>query len=124
MVIIVDELATRLRNLVCTRHPPDGEGITLAIFGSVARGEATTDSDLDLLLVVPDDWSVDDADRLADDLRRDARDWTGNLVQVYCTARSDLDVAVRADDPIVASWERDAVTVLGDDVRRLVRRRS
>ncbi|WP_448058975.1 nucleotidyltransferase family protein [Cellulomonas hominis] len=119
-----DELVARLHDLVCAQHPPDGAGVTLAVFGSVARGEATTGSDLDLLLVVPDRWSADETDRLADDLRRDARDWTGNAVQVYSLTRSALGSAIQADDPIVTSWERDAVTVAGDDVRHLLRGRS
>lgn len=47
---------------------PGGGDLSVAVFGSVARGDAGLDSDLDLLVVVPQD-----DDPLIEALRRDAR---------------------------------------------------
>jgi predicted nucleotidyltransferase len=114
----VGELARRLHDLAVAHDPATTIGFRLAIFGSVARREAGVDSDLDLLLVHPDE-HAGSAEILADALRAQAALWTGNEVQVVCLSMSAMRMAVDGRDPVVESWDRDAVTVLGDDVRGL-----
>ncbi|MCG2801806.1 MAG: DUF294 nucleotidyltransferase-like domain-containing protein [Cellulomonas sp.] len=111
-------LKDRLRDLLAQHLPTDQEGFALAILGSVARREATADSDIDLLLVYPDGHE-NTAEELGDTLRRSVRQWTGNEVQVLTMALGDVKAAATAGDPIVDSWGRDAVTVAGGDVRNL-----
>jgi predicted nucleotidyltransferase len=91
------------------------EGVSVAVFGSVARGDSGPGSDLDLLLVVP----ADDAGAatLRTALSERVRAWTGQQVGVYLTTPTRLAEARAADDPIVGSFARDAVTLSGPDVR-------
>ncbi|WP_166613895.1 nucleotidyltransferase family protein [Kineococcus vitellinus] len=113
------DLDDRLRALV-HEHLPDESDVSLAYFGSFARGEAGVDSDIDLLLVVPDGTAHELLERIVDDLETRGRRWTGNEIQVYATRHADLERAVAADDPIVAEWQRDAVTILGPTTQRLL----
>lgn len=113
------DLDDRLRRLV-EEHSAGRDDVSLAYFGSFARGDAGVGSDIDLLLVAPDTSSDEDTERLVDDLEVLGRRWTGNDVQVYAARRADLRRAVRQEDPIVAEWRRDAITILGPDVQSLL----
>lgn len=116
-------LRSRLRGLFEDHLPSDKAGFALAIFGSVARREATSDSDLDLFVVYPDAHE-DAVEGLAGALRSSAREWTGNDVQVFAMSLSEVKAAAAAGDPIIDSLERDAITVAGDEVRKLWEGRS
>ncbi len=87
-----------------------------SLFGSGARGEGGTDSDLDLLVVRPD---LDDAPaeeawdaQLADSALR-LRRRTGNPVNYVETTREGLRLAALAEEPIVEAWRRDGVHLTG-----------
>ena len=71
------ELIRRLRERLSAW--PDLHGAWL--FGSVARGDADSDSDIDLLIVVDDLQSADLHERLSR-LHADVHSWTGNDVQL------------------------------------------
>jgi predicted nucleotidyltransferase len=119
------ELTARLRALA-NRFVPEASGrpdLTLAIYGSVARREAGTDSDVDLVLVIPDDDvpSHVTGDSLTDAIHVDVLAWTGNRAHVYRTSPRALRRAVQDGDPITRSWERDAITVYGRDLRDLIK---
>lgn len=109
-----EELRARLRNLAAER-PWRGDACDLALYGSVVRREATVDSDVDLLLVVPDERGVDDpgVDELVDELHVAVRRWTGNRAHVDVRTRSEVQAAVRDGDPIAESWRREADFVFG-----------
>ncbi|GAA4961806.1 nucleotidyltransferase domain-containing protein [Kineococcus glutinatus] len=96
---------------------------TAAVFGSLARGEGGTDSDIDLLLVRPDldaeqsrTWEAQ-----VDALVTAVEAWTGNRAQPYDVSLQDLRAHVAADEPIVQSWRREAITLVGRDVSALLR---
>ncbi len=109
------QLASHLQALISSSFGPgSSEDVTVAVFGSVARGEAQLDSDVDLLVVVP---RVDEQARaFTDELDRLGRTWTGQQVQVYLTTPDLLDAARDADDPIVASFRDDARRLVGPDI--------
>ena len=91
--------------------------LSVSLFGSVARGDSTPDSDIDLLIVVDDDPSEIDSwiDGLHDlTLQVDA--WTGNHLAAITHSTSHLTDLVRAGEPIVDSWTEDAVTIFGTDI--------
>ena len=103
---------------------PDRDGeVTLACFGSYARGEASVTSDVDLLLVLPDDATEAEEERVVDGLERRGASWAGNDVQVYAIRSEALARAVEQADPIVGSWHADARTLVGPDVRGLLAQR-
>lgn len=110
------ELIGRIRGLLThwdSDIPVDSE-VTVALFGSVARGEAGLDSDVDLLVVVP---QVDDRMReLTSNLAEHVRRWTGQEAQVYLTSPDRLAEARAAGDPIIVSFRSDARRLVGPDI--------
>jgi predicted nucleotidyltransferase len=102
----------------------DPAPLALVVFGSFARGEATADSDIDVLAVRPEDA---DPNRWADALATYAakvRRLTGNPVQVldYDLAELRRRASPRAKTGR-AFWEalcRDAVVLAGTTVDELV----
>ena len=96
---------------------------SVAIFGSVARGDATAESDLDLLIIASDTIDVEDETWVnqINALEQQARVWTGNSIQVSTVTSRQLMSMVRAGAPIVDEWERDVKTIMGEDARSLIR---
>lgn len=109
------QFRSRVTKVVAEHGPDDPLSVTVAVFGSVARGEARLDSDVDLAVVVNE---LDDvAENLADELRSELSAATGQAVQVYLTTPPRLNDAVRLADPIVDSFRSDARAVSGPDIR-------
>ncbi|WP_380160029.1 nucleotidyltransferase domain-containing protein [Kineococcus sp. R86509] len=97
---------------------------TAAVFGSLARGEGSVDSDVDLLLVRADEVTGERAlawDDQVDSLVTAVQSWSGNPAQPYDISVSDLRDHVEADEPIVGSWRREAITLVGRDLSALLR---
>jgi predicted nucleotidyltransferase len=101
------ELTNRIRSAV------DGWPIRPALvglFGSAARRDGDTNSDIDVL-VVSDDPGLDDrVDQLAEQIRR----WTGNRAQVIGRSPKEIDQLKRAKERIIAEWTRDLVVIAGE----------
>lgn len=93
-----------------------------SLFGSFARGEAGSHSDLDLLLLTDDDLDTHDpvwtnqvlalADRVVA--------WTGNRMETLTFIRSRLSEVIAQDEPIVASWLADSILLHGPSIETLV----
>jgi predicted nucleotidyltransferase len=103
------ELIHRLREQLSSW--PDLHGAWL--FGSVARGDADSDSDVDLLIVAGDLQSLDLHDRLSR-LQADVRSWTGNDLQLVEHSQSSWRKLVRAQNPLVEQIRLDGVALSGD----------
>ena len=105
-----EELTRRLRESVTSWRSP---AHTVFLFGSVARGEAEAESDLDLLVVRPRGTDEDDPawrEQLAD-LERDATAWTGNEARIVEYGAGDsVDPAVRL---LVEQVFREGIPVFG-----------
>lgn len=103
------ELIRRLREQL-SRWPDLHEAW---LFGSVARGDADRDSDIDLLIVAGDLESADLHERLAE-LHADVRSWTGNELQLVEHTKSSWHELVQAENPLVEQIRRDGIALTGD----------
>jgi predicted nucleotidyltransferase/DNA-binding transcriptional ArsR family regulator len=87
----------------------------VSIFGSAARGDGDTRSDIDIFVVRPADVPEDDPrwreqlDRLSDR----AYDWTGNQAALAEVAAADLRRLRRERPPVVEELRRDAIILAG-----------
>jgi predicted nucleotidyltransferase len=112
---LLDRLRERIRSWPI---PPRAA----ALFGSAARGDGGVDSDIDVLLVRPDE--VDEADEAwcqqIDMLRDRVEAWTGNHCQIYEVDGPGLREHVQRDEPIVMTWRQDAISLFGEDLRRML----
>jgi predicted nucleotidyltransferase len=92
------------------------------MFGSAARGDGGTASDIDLLVIRPSDvdednptWRTQVAD-LKDQIRR----WTGNYAQIVELADEELDQLRGDDRTIVAALRSDALVLRGSDISTML----
>lgn len=107
------ELSRRIREFSGS-HAPDG--VTVALYGSVARGDSTQTSDIDLLVVFPDTIVIDERDEFITELRNQVQLWTGNDTQIYDVTRSALGQHQKQGDPIVKNWLADGIIIYGNDM--------
>lgn len=110
------ELIRRLRERLSAW--PDVLGAWL--FGSVARGDAGSESDVDLLIVAEDLQSTDLHERLAQ-LHADVRAWTGNDLQIVEHSLATWRGLARAKNPLVEQIRLDGIVLTGDAASLLER---
>ena len=77
------------------------------VFGSVARGEAYADSDIDLVVIAPEAW-----DGRAD-LQRQVNERLGNDCDVLHLTRQHFARAPEDREPVVAEILRDGLALVG-----------
>ncbi len=82
-----------------------------AVFGSTARGEMTSNSDLDLLLIRPDDASQTTWDEQVAELSRAVSAWTGNDTRPL--EYTDSELAGAAGERVLQDIAREGLTVAG-----------
>ena len=112
------ELIRRLRERLSGW--PDLHGAWL--FGSVARGEAGRESDVDLLIIADDLESADLHERLSE-LQADVRTWTGNDLQLVEHSPTSWRKLVRSKNPLVEQIRLDGIALAGDAAALLARTR-
>ncbi|MEF3405510.1 nucleotidyltransferase domain-containing protein [Agromyces sp. CCNWLW203] len=99
--------------------------IYAALFGSAARGEMRADSDIDLLLVRPDDADIALwADQMAH-LQRLVTSWTGNDTRVLDFSEQEVrDHAMT--DPVLREIAREGIGLIGPTswLRRLTTKQA
>lgn len=115
------ELIRRLRETIDTWKVPP---VHASLFGSAARGDGDTSSDIDLLIVRPGDvdpessaWR-DQLDALASLVRR----WTGNNAGIAEVSEGELPRLRKDRPPVVEEVTKDAVDLAGENTRKLLRR--
>lgn len=92
-----------------------------SMFGSAARADGDSSSDIDLLIVRPDRLgSVERWDEQIDRLRAVVRTWTGNRCQAFDIGRERLVEHVAARDPLVDAWLTDGLHLTGSQLLDLV----
>lgn len=96
--------------------------VHVSLFGSMARGEGDTNSDIDLLVVRPQgvereepQWR-EQLDLLAQKVER----WTGNQAGIVEVGKEEIPRLHKEDPPILAELRTDAVTVAGADAATLL----
>jgi predicted nucleotidyltransferase len=113
-------LTTRVQQHVAEWHRPP---ISVALFGSAARGQGTSTSDIDLLVIRPDAveeeqpvWSQRVME-LTDAVAR----WTGNRCEILEYSEAEFARLVRDHDTLIDNLRRDAVALAGRTPRELTR---
>ena len=107
-----DELISRLR-----RELTDWSILSsyAALFGSAARNDMRSDSDIDLLLIRPKDVEVDDeiwAEQLYQ-LSEQVHNWTGNSANVLELGENEIAQGVQAEDPVLVAINKEGIRVHG-----------
>lgn len=115
-----EELVERLAS-----HASDWDvpAVHVSIFGSAARGDGDTRSDLDVLVVRPDGVDVDDAQWRAqlDELAELAFAWTGNRLAWLEFSSADVAAAVASGETVIQNWRADSVLLAGESIETLLR---
>jgi hypothetical protein len=121
---------TRLRSMLIERlkeHLASWEvqPIHASIFGSAARGDGDTGSDIDILVLRPKD--VDEEDELwrsqIDSLAAAVHSWTGNHAGIAEIAERDLARLRRERPPVIEDVMADGITIVGEEPSSLFRSR-
>jgi|NGEPerStandDraft_6_1074524.scaffolds.fasta_scaffold02371_8 hypothetical protein len=115
LVDLRGKLFMRIRQHMATwTHPP----VAAAVFGSAARGDGGTASDIDVFVVRPAEIDADDPAWAGDvnGLQVQVRRWSGNPCSVIQVSPAQVHVMIERDEPIVASLRRDAISLLGGDI--------
>ena len=103
--VLLDPIAA-LREAVRAVVGSSVDGVVL--FGSVARGEATAESDVDLAVVAPSDWEG------RTELEDAVRSRLGNDCDVLVFTPEEFSrLAASGDEPVVAKILADGVLLLG-----------
>jgi predicted nucleotidyltransferase len=113
------ELLHRIRTLVGDWTI---DAVHVSIFGSTARGDGDTQSDIDLFVVRSD--SVPDDDprwrKQLDDLAVHIERWTGNHASIAEAAEGEIERFLYEEQPIVAELRSDAIGVNGAEIPALL----
>jgi predicted nucleotidyltransferase len=102
------ELVSRIRDHI---EAWEVEPVSAVLFGSAARGDGGVDSDIDVLIVRPDDVAQDDepwADDVAD-LRDRIERWSGNDAAIIEVSRTEFSAMVRRSAPVVDELRNDGI---------------
>lgn len=89
----------------------DSEVKAVILFGSIARGEAALDSDIDLAVIASKRWDK------RGELHDIVRTRLGNACDVIVFTQAEFSRAATAGEPVVADILRDGVALVGDKPR-------
>lgn len=97
--------------------------LSIEIFGSVAQGRSTKDSDIDLLVVSPhlEQSEQDVWNEQVDTLRDRVQSWTGNPCDIVVMDPTELAEAKIDDEPPLRS---ERVSVVGANIDRMMPTRA
>lgn len=93
-----------------------------SLFGSAARGDGGTRSDIDIFLVRPMDVPADDPGwrEQLDGLTNRIERWTGNRASLADVSLDDVGRLARERPPVVRELEREAITLQGPPALELL----
>ena len=118
LVDLRERTIDRLRVLAGAIRPAPA---SLVLFGSLARGEAEAESDIDVLVVRGADGDEDDErwNESLGDWRLEARRVTGNPVNHLEVSAAEISVRLRSRKPLWQDIHRDGVVLLGKSLAHL-----
>jgi predicted nucleotidyltransferase len=96
--------------------------VHVSLFGSTARGDGDTHSDIDLFIVRPETIQAGDPswqgqlDQLRDKIQR----WTGNRAAMHEKSETELAQLQAEERPILAELRADAILLSGSDMTTLL----
>lgn len=97
-----------------------------SLFGSAARGDGNTTSDIDLLIVRSD--KVDPEDPVwqaqIDNLANSVFSWTGNRAGIVEVPREAIDKLLTNEHPLVKELRSDAINLFGIKITTLLERKK
>lgn len=113
------ELIDRLRGAIATWASVP---VHVSLFGSAARGDGDTRSDIDIFVVRPAGVSEEDRDWRAqlDSLALQVQRWTGNRAGIVEVAENEIPRLRTGARPIVAELRTDAITLAGPEADTLL----
>lgn len=97
--------------------------VHVSMFGSAARGDGSSDSDIDLFVVRPLGIHSEDPvwnEQLAS-LAKLVFDWTGNRASIVDFAASEIQEMLEEAPPILQGLRRDAIDLTGMSLRELLK---
>ena len=114
------ELFRRLRTAIAEWQVP---AVHASMFGSAARGAGDASSDIDLLVVRPQNVGSEDPTWRGQlhDLTVAVERWTGNHAGISEVGEDELSELASKRPPVVEELERDAITLAGPEARHLLR---
>lgn len=115
---VLDEMGS-----VATRL--DSPPVSIVVFGSFARGEADSESDIDVLVVRPLDVEEDDLSwrEALDGWREHVSRLAGNRVETLEVTEQDMPRLLRSRKPLWTDVQREGVVVFGLPLMALKERR-
>lgn len=113
-------LLDRLREEIAGWEVPPAHA---SLFGSAARGDGDSSSDVDLFVVRPRDTDEEDATWRAqlDSLAEGVRRWTGNNAGIAELSTDQLASLMERRPPVLKELDADAITLAGPDVGNVLR---
>jgi predicted nucleotidyltransferase len=93
--------------------------VSVVVFGSFARGEATEASDIDVVAVRPDGITDDRWFEPLETWRSDVRNYSGNAVEVISVDRREASASLRGRKPLWREVVHDGVVVFGASLDEL-----
>lgn len=96
--------------------------VSVVLFGSFARRDGDSESDVDVLVVRPDALDPDDASwgEVRTDIARRLERWTGNPCQVIDLSVSEILNADARSESLVTSLRAEGITVFGTALTTLL----
>lgn len=91
--------------------------VHLSLFGSAARGDGDTSSDIDLFIVRPESVRREDPlwQEQLDLLARQVERWTGNPARIVDLGKAEIPRLRKEKPPVVDELRADAVAIVGAD---------
>jgi predicted nucleotidyltransferase len=118
---LADAQRSALAELVQAATEMSPSPASVIVFGSLARGEADTKSDVDAVIIRPDDVGEEDEpwQRSLGRWRTETRRRLGNPVEFIEVSVSEAARKLRGRSPLWADVRRDGVTLFGRTVEQL-----